>query len=884
MSEKRPRGKKAEYPEFDPKPALEKLINKASKPSGKTAVESSREAHQEKQPEAPTESLSEKELEKLLLDAAIRNIESPDSFKEVLRTVFERTGGISPVNLERIRASAKQHLVGPGNYDEVEKYINEEGYRSKDPVSKEQSKTPVESLSKEQLGNHIISRENDAFLQEYLGRFDTLNFKPGFLPEELAKETNDAQLQIFLKKINEERKPLGVTFLKYINELREAGASPEAIQTMMDVAEKRLDTDMFKKLQGFVYNEQVHYEDKEKGKEAVEKNEVGLSKGGVVAVSPESGGIVPENLPHGSPDELEKFEKGLIESVGKWKKKRNKIGSKESLQANMPIVADDPSIVDAEWRSVSTRRMVEDARETVSSPPQDEPIVSHTEVPKGTFFTPEQEEHLSGERHEAWEPTTRAEFIAELRNLIFGERKSRGSNEQNEGLKTYITKRSEELGEKAKEYGPIVAGYIGNKIERYNKLGWKTKLAITGALVAGTALSAGVPGIISGGFTAALWSQRAIGAIGMGINKRKKLDAEIAANPEHKLAGKSEWEKNKHAALYATGYMLATSGAVYLGVEGLKAAAESEWLANMLGHHSDSLEMSESSIEVLPDPTSVQELDPTLFAEEKGNDQLRILAETSLAKHLTPNEWAVLNNHIASLTPRERSIFDQFTTEYSNKINAGQDVPEQILNNMPGNSETPPPDLSSPEAATIVPDTEITEKSLGAQSTDAPFGYDPIDGHAMSELEAQKLADLRNAMHEETAREAGGMPPRQTEEKGFFEKLFGSSDENPTETVGQFSIDSVSAAEPHIYADADGHLFAHGGSIEARIEEIQKFLTENPDKIVYGTDDNGQYRIPWYLYEGRALPSEPVRTNGFFGFGSVLMDAAKPEEFVKKIK
>lgn len=868
MSEKRPRGKKAEYPEFDPKPALEKLIDKASKPSGKAAIESSSGAQQEKQtppekqPEAPAESLSEKELEKLLLDAAIRNIESPDSFKEVLRTVYERKGEISSVDLERIRVVAKQNLVGPGSYDEVEKYIKEEGYRSKDPVSKEQTEAPSEPLSEEgQLENRILSRKNDAFLQEQLGKFDTLSFKPGFLPEELARETNDAQLQIFLKKIGEEKKPVGATFLNYINELRETGASSEAIETMMGVAKERLEPDMFKKLQGFVYKGQAHEGNKEKGEGVVEKNEAGLSKGNVVAVSPEIETGAPENLPHGTSDELADFERNLTRSVEEWKEEKKRKNRRKSIGNTMPAL---PHIVDAEWSPVSTQGMIEDARGTQPSSAESNPVVSDKKT------APESEEYPL--RSGVSESSTYQEWKDELRRLIFGEGKSGGNNERGEGLKAYIAKCSEELGEKAKEYGPVIAGYIGSKIERYNKLKWWQKLAVTGALMAGAAFSGGV---LATGFATALWGQRAVGAIGAGINKRKKIDAEIAKNPEHKLAGKSEWEKNKSAALYAAKYMAITSGAVYLGVEGLKAAADSEWLANMLGHNP-----AQSELTLTPEEMEALELRPDVLETDP------LIPEVDMPE-AHPEPYNEIDPRIADIAEARETIDDGIVKAHEALNRMDKLVAEQakILDAMSNGSEAVPPVLSSPEAGTVIPDAVAEETSLPSeQAADAPFGYDPIDGHPMNEIEAQKLSDLRNAMHEETAREAAGMPPRQPEEKGFFEKLFGSSEENLTETAGRLSIDSVSAAEPHIYADAEGHLFAHGGSIEDRIDEIQKFLTENPDKIVYGTDDNGQYRVPWYLYEGRALPSEPVRTNGFFGLGSVLMDAAKPEEFVKKIK
>jgi|CXWL01.1.fsa_nt_gi hypothetical protein len=591
---------------------------------------------------------------------------------------------------------------------------------------------------------------------------------------------------------------------------------------------------------------------------------------------------------------------------------------------------------------------------TEGAPAPEEESVQMTS--EGASFSDAQKERVSKEFGEQSEGTPK-EWREKLRSLVLGEKNSEGKREHVESSKEYLAKRSEELGEKAKEYGSIVAGIIGNKIEQYNKLNWKTKLAITGALMAGTAFSGGV---LATGFAAALWGQRAVGAIGMGMNKRKKLDAEIAANPEHRLAGKSESRKNIEVALWSAAYMAATSFVVHEGVEGLKAVADSEWLANMLEHYpaqsdisasgpetltpgltltpeevealapsTDALEtlapipdMPEAStpspyadsdvqehidkareaiermqklteeqakiLNTMPDGSetpgissaevpldqmhTVQELGPTLFAEAKGDDQLRILAENSL-KHLTPNEQAVLDNHIASFTPRERYFFDQYTNDLSSKLNAPEtSLPEQ------SSLETP-----------VVPEQSAGTSPEGKIGSDRMFDAQDRMEQGLPSGENGQFRGLEHPDGMSGVEKAMQYPgtdvfPKPPEEKGFFEKLFGSSDENPTEVVDQLIIDSVSATEPHIYAHADGHLFAYGGSIEEKIETIQKFLTENPDKIVYGTDDSGNYRIPWSLYEGHALPGEPVRTGGFLGFFSSFMDAPRPEEFVKKIK
>lgn len=102
--------------------------------------------------------------------------------------------------------------------------------------------------------------------------------------------------------------------------------------------------------------------------------------------------------------------------------------------------------------------------------------------------------------------------------------------------------------------------------------------------------------------------------------------------------------------------------------------------------------------------------------------------------------------------------------------------------------------------------------------------------------------------------------------------------------VNSFNVE-VSTVEPHVYADsAAEHMFVYGGSPEKQAGMILKYLIENPDKTIYGTDDKGLYRIPWHLVDGKAVPGTPVQTTGIFGFFKSFMGAPKPEEFAKIIK
>lgn len=504
------------------------------------------------------------------------------------------------------------------------------------------------------------------------------------------------------------------------------------------------------------------------------------------------------------------------------------------------------------------------------------------------------------------------ELVEKGKGILY--EKKEGASERYEKSKERIAQRSEELGEKAKGYGSAFVGYLGSKIEQYNKLkGWQ-KLAITAALMTGSALTGGAPAI---GFTTALWLQRGVGAIGMGMNKRKKLDAEIAANPEHRLAGKSETRKNIETALWSAGYMAATSFAVHEGVEGIKAAANSEWLPDSVDWLKTAAQDGIEKWTGNPDSWLGKMLGHGSAQSDLAPEELAALApSTDALETLTP----IPDMPEAQPSPYADSDVQEHIDKAREAIERMQKLTEEqanILKTMPDGSETHPSDISGSEkpfydsdnveeAETFVQDQAGAESSapvvgeefgpqkdaymdqdqelkailekqqLSGQLKEAPFGLDPIDGHPMSELEAQKLTELRNAMHD--PRETGAWPPGQSEGSAVGAQVSGEHF-----IINEHGIE-IPTAMPHIYADAEGHLSIYGGSIEEKIDAIQKFLTENPDKIVYGTDDNGNYRIPWYLHEGQVLPGEPVRTDGFLGFGKTFMDASKPEEFVQKIK
>lgn len=521
--------------------------------------------------------------------------------------------------------------------------------------------------------------------------------------------------------------------------------------------------------------------------------------------------------------------------------------------------------------------------------------------------------------------------IHEAKGTLFPDESEKSSvaqegstSERSVRLKEYLAETGAILQEKAEKYGPTIVGAIGSVAERYNKLNWKTKLMVTGGLMFGVSLSAATLPLLSGTLTAALYGQRALGAIGMGMNRRKKLDAKIAKNPEHWLAGKSELAKNAYVVLLSAGYMAATSFAVHEGVEAFKTVAHgdllsnglqktqtfvrggfekldsanreiNQWLFNHLPGHSpvsESVVGSPAPVTEAPpmssETGSVSALDAEANAElsyksgelppdfegrfvydQNGSEYARGLAEQSTINGLGPDDLADLNNKIAGMTPRERNFFDTYAADFSEKLKDQQmnsaainesiakaraavgnmqDLAKDqanILSSIPSDSHIPNsgsgpqmeppimldpsrlPGAESPNDPVILPDTAETTELPTARVSAAeqtPFGHDPIDGHPMSQIEAQKLAELRTAMHD--PRETGAWPPGHPEEKSFVERLFGGGDKsNPTSEPDQPAAETPETP-PTPTPDAD------------KISETVPFDPVDKNRMLYSLAEN----------------------------------------------
>lgn len=122
-----------------------------------------------------------------------------------------------------------------------------------------------------------------------------------------------------------------------------------------------------------------------------------------------------------------------------------------------------------------------------------------------------------------------------------------------------------------------------------------------------------------------------------------------------------------------------------------------------------------------------------------------------------------------------------------------------------------------------------------------------------------------------TVTDSSGNPLR----SGFSEQAPGTN---------AFGIE-VSETAPHLYANSKNELLIYGGSPQARANTLLEYLKQNPGKVVYGSDANGAYRIPYTLGpDGKLTAGYPSRTGGLLGFFSNWMKPPNPDEFKTRIK
>lgn len=401
--------------------------------------------------------------------------------------------------------------------------------------------------------------------------------------------------------------------------------------------------------------------------------------------------------------------------------------------------------------------------------------------------------------------------------------------ERTERLDAYLGERLESLHEKAEEYGPKAVEAVGSVVERYNKLNWKTKLAVTGALMLGVSSTAVALPLVSGALTAALYGQRLLGAAGLGMNKRKKLDAKIAANPEHWMANKSELVKNAYAVALAAVYMAGTSFIVHEGVEQLRSLGISDWFSGA-SDAPDTEPSHTGSVTETPDNTvdtpSVAEQDtvqpepsaPT-SGESASQADVPVPAESTDAASAVPEETST-NTDVKPIDakPDGSLAAKEFGAEYA----APETVPEDLSAKEWG------AEYAEPVNHTGAPDWR-------AEHTESDFAPEtPAEAPASAEVAPQapipdEVVTAPDAVPED-------VPETPTPAEVAPQQPEASHAPAPAET-SHFVVNvhgiSVDPDHANAYLDMQGNRIIYGGSLDAKAEMAKQLVAKDHSAIVF---------------------------------------------------
>jgi hypothetical protein len=421
--------------------------------------------------------------------------------------------------------------------------------------------------------------------------------------------------------------------------------------------------------------------------------------------------------------------------------------------------------------------------------------------------------------------------------------------------------------------------------EKYNKLNWKSKLAIAGILIAGVSLTSTTLPIASAMLSGMLYGQRVVGGIGFAMNRRKALDAKIAANPDHWLAGKSERVKNTYATALAAVYMGGTAFAVHEGVEALNALGVNEWLGNMLGHHPAASEVVPASrpITGLPHAPEISQMPAAAAAGEAA------------AQASVPEVPAVMI-HAQSGRGYEfmaKQLWEQLHSQDidASKFDAGSDIhklltatPETINEVVHRIASDPQHGFFNPDGTSAIirptdvltigangqvllmtPDDVIAHAPVGGPTTPSyhpemsstverlplsPDGIVPPDTSAAA-LEDQ---DLGTSVETPEAGSPEDAPPLQevklvSPESITTVDLTGAQDlaetpatsetlpsaptiEHMEEFINQNKL-PIDPLQGHVFQDKSGALLAYGNDFGARFDAAQEFARANPNTSVW---------------------------------------------------
>ena len=555
---------------------------------------------------------------------------------------------------------------------------------------------------------------------------------------------------------------------------------------------------------------------------------------------------------------------------------------------------------------------------------------------------------------------TPKEWRDKLRGLI------QGAEEKEEG---YNEKRSEALDTEAKKLGAIEKSFRlwG---EKYNRLGFKSKLAVGLSLGLGAAAFSSVSIPTALALTSGLGVQRIFGMASMFLKFEKHLQDTGEGNAKgflakqewyKKMAEKPEESRKQMAMLMSVFYTVGIGYAIKEGIEYVSNSSAGqdihEWLGNVLGHHptdaaphphvvmgkitdvppsqtpTDALHPHIVMGKIVDAPTAVPSVEAS--AGHGYEYMMKRLWEELQSKHLDPSDYAKGSDIHKLLTADAHSInavvhqiaadpkhgffhadgtsvliepHAHMSFDSGGALNLSDSThdlrwapthlpttpayhPEVSVSAEPS-AAIPEVPVISAEPVTVLPEVphvSVPPPLFSVES--APLQNIPLEHTPLvsAPYEALSFPPIETVVPSESIPVLDVIPPQETVVPIPAEHLAPPVHvEVPVVhsehiILNKFGVE-VSTVEPHIYADDAHHLFVYGGSSAEKMNTIAEYLAKNPKETVFNAADNGAFRIPWHMVDGKILPGEPIRTKGLFGFGASWMKPPVPSEFSKVIK
>lgn len=417
---------------------------------------------------------------------------------------------------------------------------------------------------------------------------------------------------------------------------------------------------------------------------------------------------------------------------------------------------------------------------------------------------------------------TPKEWREKLRGLITSAKEKLGMSERGERLTSYLKDRSAKLDANASELGVVEKSFraLG---ERYNKLGWKSKLGVGLALGVGSAAFSGVSLPIAFACTSGLALQRVAGMASVFLKYEKKGKA---LGKEGGLLAQKEKAFLK-AMLYSAGMSLAIGEAVSLASESSYGEAVHEWLKQNWpsGGSEVQTDIPASPEESLSTETSAptSEMSPANPAEAPSTEpELEMQQPETVPSAETSSSAAPAS---------EEALVSPDTGSASNPEVASADTRTADLVAKEFGAEYAGPEIA-PEVA--------AQTDLSAQEWRAEYA-EPVNHTGAPEWRAEHIAEPE--VVPEASAEApapiDAAPPTTTPEE-----VVTAPEAVPTDTppvlapeASHFVVNahglSIDDTHAGAYLDTQGNHIIYGGSMDDRAEIAKQLIAKNHSAIVF---------------------------------------------------